>query len=215
MSLLQSNNPCLPIQYCVTSIRTVGTNGASAAIREGQPADRWGNTVQTTPSARGKYTNTPPSVRLQAMIVFLWEALTIRRQNWNLPVQSAAVIKFRAEREKKKTHLLSVLLQQKTLVAILGRETLIRPLLITVIGHRASQECEWPIAVNLLSPPPPSPPLTIKTLLGIFSKTSPVENLFWVHARSWLNSCLFIHARWIIPRECSETRIHFKRKHLV
>lgn len=31
------------------------------------------------------------------------------------------------------------------------RDDLIRPLLIKVIGHSASQECNWPIAVNLLS----------------------------------------------------------------
>jgi len=67
MSLVQNNNPSLPTQYCATSIRTVDTNGASVAIRDGQHADRWGNTAQTAPC---RHTNTLLSVSMQEIIMF-------------------------------------------------------------------------------------------------------------------------------------------------
>lgn len=45
----------------------VDTNGASVAIRDGQHADRWGNTAQTAPCG---HTNTLLSVSMQEMIMF-------------------------------------------------------------------------------------------------------------------------------------------------
>lgn len=110
MSPLQNNNPCLPIQYCATSIRTVGANGASAAIREGQPADRWGSAVQTTPSARCKHTNTLPSVCSQVMIVFYEKLRPSASETEIYPYTDYSCNKIQGQEER---YLPSVLLHRK------------------------------------------------------------------------------------------------------
>lgn len=78
----------------------------------------------------------------------LWEALAISPQHRFTNMDNIGVIKIR-ERTS------NIYLQFYHTENITGngweRGDLIRPLLIKVIGHSASQECNWPIAVNLLS----------------------------------------------------------------
>lgn len=148
MSLVQNNNPSLPTQYCATSIRTVGTNGASVAIRGGQPIDRWGNTAQTTPCIHRKNTNTLPSVCTKVMI------MSYERHRWS--THSTEVRRYGQHRSNKmwsrvNRYLSTVLLYWNITGKLKEGDYLIRPQLITLIGHSASQEPNQPIAVNLLS----------------------------------------------------------------
>lgn len=131
----------------------------------------------------------PPISLLASDDNVLWGAEMKRRRDWNPPIQSIAVIKFRAGSEISPLCFIA----QKTLAPILGRETLIRPLLITVIGHRASRECRWPIAVNLLSVPLLLllHPRTIKILLGIFCKRLPVKCCFVLRTSPWLTRAVY------------------------
>lgn len=148
MPLLQNNTLSLPTQSCATSIRTVGTNGASVVIREGQPTDRWGNTAQTTPCARRNTQTHFPSVCMQVMIMSY-------ERHWQ-STHNTETRKYGQHRGNKMwertSNIYLLFYYTKNITAnVWKRDYLIRPLLITVIGHSASQECKWPIAFNLLS----------------------------------------------------------------